>query len=369
MMMMMMMMKKKHEDSGEKLSNDVDESRNLLLLRDRRSIVLSSVGLYSTAAFTTTTTLLWRPQASHAGIDVSGLRVDTGGGGGGGAGPAVGVVVGNPDLAAQLRQYDGSAASRISEIKAAAAASSASPSRSTTSTAATSTATTNPYAVTYAYRSSPGYNPSLTKLGLGERYRLEDRVQGPTTTALDEGSTMARMRSSSSSSSSDLRVSFEFPSDWLQLDRAMGGLQYVDQRNGDKLYLLQVQLPPNTTLTSVDKRFFGDAIFDPQGSLVKSAGITIDSYHVGKSETFSDGSISTAHRRVLLKYATVTGNGLVTERRGWADAYQVDSGGTNNDKKFAYMLVTSSNAVKFDAQGRERATVDAIVNSFQLETV
>jgi hypothetical protein len=61
----------------------------------------------------------------------------------------------------------------------------------------------------------------------------------------------------------------------------------------------------------------------------------------------------------LLKFFTVTGNGLRVERRGLVDAYQVD-----ND---VYMLVTSSNANKFEAKGKERETVESIVNSFRLE--
>jgi hypothetical protein len=38
-------------------------------------------------------------------------------------------------------------------------------------------------------------------------------------------------------------VEFEFPTDWLQLDRSLGGIQYMDQRNGDKLYGFRVSLP------------------------------------------------------------------------------------------------------------------------------
>ena len=36
-------------------------------------------------------------------------------------------------------------------------------------------------------------------------------------------------------------VEFKYPSDWLQLGRALGSLQFVDQRNGDKLYVLRVR--------------------------------------------------------------------------------------------------------------------------------
>lgn len=72
-----------------------------------------------------------------------------------------------------------------------------------------------------------------------------------------------------------------------------------------------------------------------------------------------DGSCST-RRRFKIKYATVTGNGLRVERRGLVDAYQVE-----ND---IYMLMTSSNAVKFEQkESRERETVENIVASFVLE--
>jgi hypothetical protein len=157
-----------------------------------------------------------------------------------------------------------------------------------------------------------------------------------------------------------LSVSFEFPSDWLQLDKMLGGIQYVDQRNGDKLYILKARLPPDTTLTTVPKKFFGESLFDPQGTISKG-GIEVDQYKVSKSTILSDGSVSAGHRRLLLKYYTVTGNGLRTERRGLVDAYEVDG--------VAYMLFTGSNAVKFEANGSERETVENIVDSFRVEQV
>lgn len=66
------------------------------------------------------------------------------------------------------------------------------------------------------------------------------------------------------------------------------------------------------------------------------------------------------HRRLKLKFATVTGNGLRVERRGLVDAYQVG-------QRDVYMLMTSSNAVKFEKGGIERDTVEAIVDSFRIE--
>ena len=161
-----------------------------------------------------------------------------------------------------------------------------------------------------------------------------------------------------------LYVTFEFPSDWLQLDRMLGGIQYVDQRNGDKLYVLRTNLPPGETLATLPKQFFGDSIFDQRGSIVRG-GSTVEDYRVSSSSMSSqivpcpEGACSISRRRLTIKYATVTGSGLRVERRALVDAYEVDS--------VAYMLVTSSNAVKFEAKGKERDTVEAIVDSFRIE--
>jgi hypothetical protein len=144
----------------------------------------------------------------------------------------------------------------------------------------------------------------------------------------------------------------------------LGGIQYVDQRNGDKLYVLRANLPQGTTLETVPKQFFGDSIFDQQGSIVRG-GTTVEDYRVSSSTVSSqivpcpEGACSSTRRRLSIKYATVTGNGLRVERRALVDAYEIDS--------VVYMLVTSSNAVKFEAKGKERATVEAIVDSFRLE--
>jgi hypothetical protein len=261
--------------------------------------------------------LVLLPNAAFAGIDVSGLKADGGG---------------SSALKEQLRAYDGSGITRVNDIKASKESSSKPSSLSLEDIGSTTT---------YAYRSAPGFNPKLQKLGFGERYRCEDQLVSP-------------------SGKGYLSVSFEFPSDWLQLDKMLGGIQYVDQRNGDKLYILKARLPPDTTLTTVPKKFFGESLFDPQGTISKG-GIEVDQYKVSKSTILSDGSVSAGHRRLLLKYYTVTGNGLRTERRGLVDAYEVDG--------VAYMLFTGSNAVKFEANGSERETVENIVDSFRVEQV
>lgn len=195
---------------------------------------------------------------------------------------------------------------------------------------------------TYAYRS--GGLPTLRPLGLGLLQRYEGYTEAP-----------------AKSSRRQIAVAFDFPSDWFQLDKLGGGVTYVDQRNGDKLYLLRTTLPEGTTLTTVPKTFFADSVFDPRGDIVRS-GTVVEGGRVAKSTILNDGEEkgSLPRRRLLMKYDVVTGSGVQTvERRGLVDAYEVDGD--------AYMLVTGSNAVKFEAKGKERDTVEAIVDSFRVQ--
>ena len=121
------------------------------------------------------------------------------------------------------------------------------------------------------------------------------------------------------------------------------------------------------------KSFFAESIFDPRGDIVRS-GTVVEGGKTSKSTILNDctsggstGSTGTPtassecmnRRRLTLKYDTVTGSGVQTvERRALIDAYEVDGD--------VYMLVTSSNAVKFEAKGKERDTVEAIVASFRV---
>ena len=208
-------------------------------------------------------------------------------------------------------------------------------------------------AATYAYRS--GGLPSLRPLGIGLLQRYEGYVEAPPASARKQ-----------------LFVTFDFPSDWLQLDKLGGGVQYVDQRNGDKLYVLRARLPEGRSLIDVPKSFFAESIFDPRGDIVRS-GTVVEGGKTSKSMILNDctsgGSTGSTvdptasecinRRRLTLKYDTVTGSGVQTvERRALVDAYEVDGD--------VYMLVTSSNAVKFEAKGKERDTVEAIVASFHV---
>ena len=168
----------------------------------------------------------------------------------------------------------------------------------------------------------------------------------------------------SRTSGKDVFANFDFPADWLQLDRILGGLQYVDQRNGDKLYVLKVKMPDGVEqLKDVPKAYFGDAIFSPKGELVKT-GNNVEEYKVLSSQmltTPEEGSKDPSRRRLKVRYTTLTGNNFSVERKGIVDAYEV--GG------MVYMLMTGSNAVLFDKKGKERETVDYIADSFRIQPV
>jgi hypothetical protein len=279
------------------------------------------------------------PPVAKGGIDVSGLPVAGGGGGGAASSP-------NSDLANQLRQSqynDGSAARRVQDMRTDSTTPPPNPAAALANNINTSRRNDSPPVgvATWALRAT---EPVLGKLNFGVTTRYQGRIVGPPSTP-------------------SISVNFDFPADWLQLDRANGCIQFVDQRNGDKLYLLRVTLPAETSLATVSKRFFAEALFDPAGSLVRSGGLTVEDARVSKDITSTDCRDTTVcGRRLMLKFATVTGNGLRVERRGLLQAYPVP--GDNND---VYMMVTSSNAVKFEQGGIERDTVENIINSFRIE--
>lgn len=171
-----------------------------------------------------------------------------------------------------------------------------------------------------------------------------------------------------------LSVEFAFPFDWLQLDRALGGIQFVDQRNGDKLYVLRAPLPAETSLATAPKQYFGDAVFAPSGFL--TSGNEVDEYKMINKESGEarsqmvlcgeniEGVCAVSRRRLAAKFSTTTGNGLVVPRRMLIDAYEIDN--------FCFMLVTSTNQVNFEKAGAgggsspERLTAEAIADSFRL---
>lgn len=286
----------------------------------RRSF-LSSIGIMTSA-------VVFAPENALAGIDVSSLQVEGG-------------SRGNPSISSQLKAYDGSGSARVREIQSMKTESPV----STFSKVPVQNNDAESNVGHWAYRANPGFSPSLSRAGTyGNLFRLNDQVAAP-----------------AGSKRRSIGVQFEFPADWLQLDKFTGGIQYVDQRNGDKLYLLQATLPQDSSLETLSKSIIGDLIFDPEGSVVKT-GQTIEDYKVVNGQVLTscpDGGCST-RRRFKIKYATVKGSGLRVERRALVDTYQVE-----ND---IYMLMTSSNAVKFEQkESRERETVENIVASFQLD--
>ena len=306
-------------------SNDENECSTT----NRRSFFTAA-----TVAGVSLASLVASPQSALAGIDVSGLRVDGGGGG-------------NAVLKEQLRAIDGSASGRASQLKELQDASAAaSGPKLANGVPVKMEEEVDPSIATWLYRTNPASSPRLSRSGAFKNlFRCDDQVVGP------------------NGSSSSVSITVEFPSDWLQLDRFLGGISYVDQRNGDRLYVLKTKLPEGERLATVPKAAFGTSIFDPKGTIVKSQGVEIDEYKVTSAQTLNEcpDNFCSTHKRFKIKYSTVTGNGLRVERRALVDAYEM------NDKGDVYMLMTSSNAVKFEAKDSpERQTVEAIVNSFRI---
>jgi hypothetical protein len=213
-----------------------------------------------------------------------------------------------------------------------------------------------PPMASFALRRAGALRPSLTtlppsKLGLFVRF----------------GEALLYSDDASRTAGKDVFASFEYPSDWLQLDRMMGGVQFVDQRNGDKLYVLKVKLPAGVDkLDDVPKAYIGDAIFNPAGDLVRT-GNNVEEYKVLTGKMITDetenanGEPVVPRRRFKVRYTTLTGNNFSVERKGLIDAYEV--GG------MIYMLMTGSNAVLFEKKGRERETVEYISDSFRVTPV
>lgn len=335
------------DNGGGERCNNGSSSHSSSSVSSRRSFFTTTA---ATAVGIGCTVMTTGVESAFAGIDVSGLRVEGGG-------------TVNPTIASQLRAYDGSGSARVKEIQSTLSTAPTTPTTTTTTSRIPSSSSivndvsSNPSSssgvATWAYRSNPGMGPTISRVGtFGTLSRYNDNVVAP---------------KSSNQRRSFIGLQFEFPSDWLQLDRQSGGIQYVDQRNGDKLYLFRATLPQQedatttTSLETIPKAWIGDAIFNPDGSFTKS-GQTVQDYSVSRAQTLSDcpPGMCAAHRRFRLKFSTVTANGLVVERRGLVDAYQVDQD--------VYMLMTSSNAVKFEQKdSRERETVENIVSSFQIE--
>ena len=160
------------------------------------------------------------------------------------------------------------------------------------------------------------------------------------------------------SKATSIRISFEFPTQWSQINKALGGIVYVDGSTGLKTYVLQAPLPEGSDLATVPKAWFGQSIFDPEGSIVKG-GSSIDEFKVASSKV-GDAPENTAggtRRRLLLKYAVITpANQRLTDRRAFVDAYEVEG--------VAYMLVASATGSKWEGSEKERC--ERTADSFRI---
>lgn len=317
--------------TARRTGNDNDDTNHekMPTINNRRSFVTAA----TTAGFSLATGILSAPKSSWAGIDVSGLRMEDGGG--------------NSVLKEQLRAIDGSASARVNQIKdISASTAAASGPKLANGVPIRIEEEVDPTIATWLYRSNPAMSPRLSRSGaLRNLFRCDDTMVG------------------SASVNSAVGITFEFPSDWLQLDRFLGGISYVDQRNGDRLYVLKTRLPEGERLSTIPKAFFGTSLFDPKGTFVKSQGVEVDEYKVSTAQTLNEcpDNFCATHKRYKIKYTTVTGSGLRVERRALVDAYEMSQQGD------VYMLMTSSNAVKFDKKDSpERSTVEAIVDSFRV---
>ena len=313
---------RKSKDNNEDEEDDNDA-------RPTRRAVLATA---TTAGLSLAAGILSTPLPASAGIDVSGLRVEGGGG--------------NTVLKEQLKAIDGSGSARVNQIKEISAASEASSGpKLANGIPVKIEEEVDPSIATWLYRSNPAMSPRLSRSGTFKNlFRCDDTMMAP-------------------SNSGAVGITFEFPSDWLQLDKFLGGISYVDQRNGDRLYVLKTKLPEGERLSTIPKTFFGTSIFDPKGTFVRSQGVEVDEYKVSSAQTVNEcpDNLCATHKRFKIKYTTVTGNGLRVERRALVDAYEMTQQGD------VYMLMTSSNAVKFEQKDSpERQTVEAIVDSFRV---
>jgi len=208
-----------------------------------------------------------------------------------------------------------------------------------------------------------GLNPTITPLGIiGGLSQYDDQIS------------MTKKGNKALS----LNVQFEFPSQWAQLQR-QSSITYVDQSTGLKTYVLKALLPEGTTLATVPKAWFGEAIFSEAGAIVKS-GTIIEDYKVSSSKigevpefkltlqddpqpfTLAPGQ-SPVRRRLGLKYSVVTpANQRVTGRKGVVDAYEVSG--------VAYMLVATAGDTKWEGEfaqgGSEKTRCERTADSFRI---
>ena len=257
-----------------------------------------------TAAGTTFATIIATPDSAFAGIDVSGLPLE-----------------GNDalnDLAREVRALDGSAAARVNSL-------------STTPTPAAALNPTSAPSPPSPLTSAASYTVCSQPLIKSQPF-----------------STLTRL----STFVSNQQASFAFPSDWLRLDGATSHITFVDQRNGDKLYLFSARLPEGESLSTVNKSWLSKTLFDPQGDFAK--------YQAVEDPATLSATEGGPSRSAVLKYATVTANGLRVERRGLLKAFELPKGEV-------LMLLVGINAVAYKKKEGQVETASSIVESFRVD--
>lgn len=167
---------------------------------------------------------------------------------------------------------------------------------------------------------------------LGQYSRYEDQLSTP-----------------KGSKSLSLSVRFDFPVQLAQLGKSLGGIQFVDGNTGLKIYVLRSPLPSGTALADLPKKWIGDSVFNPAGTIAKE-GVEIDSFKVS-----SVSDVGPSRRRYALKYTVITpANQRATDRRAFADVYEVEG--------IAYILFASAGATKWE--GGENVRCERIAESF-----
>lgn len=184
------------------------------------------------------------------------------------------------------------------------------------------------------------------------------------------------------------RIQFDFPRLWTPIGQ---DVQVMDASSGALAYLVAAPLPvPDApaspdepaaappTLTSLNKKWFGEAIFDTKGWVIKDKGSVIDSWRVATSVPLvrepppSSGAVvdlsivddktpfipndPKPYRQLDLRYTAISPtNQRTIDRRGLVTAVEV--GG------LVYMFVVSTSAVKWED---EKTQLEDLAASFYL---
>lgn len=151
-----------------------------------------------------------------------------------------------------------------------------------------------------------------------------------------------------------LTMHFDFPQQFQQIGRALGGIAFVDGNSGLRVFVLRAPLP-GTALAETPKQWFAESIFSPDGQLVRE-GVEIDAYKTTSAKMIdAPEGAATARRRIALKYTVITpANQRATDRFAFADVYEVEG--------VAYILFTSAGATKWEGGEKERC--ERIADSF-----